>query len=71
MKRGIIMEQEIKDGTWADIKDAEYISPAALLKMVKVILADEIGAVYRFERDGLKISFLNGQKFRLKIEEIK
>lgn len=64
------MEQKIKDIAWADIKNAEYISPVVLLKMVKTVLAEEIGAVYRFERDGLKISFINGQKFRLQIEEV-
>ncbi|MDE6690499.1 MAG: hypothetical protein K2K04_00865 [Clostridia bacterium] len=65
------MEQDAKEITWEDVRGAEYISPAVLLKMVKAILAEEMGAVYRFERDGLKISFVNGQKFRLKIEEIK
>lgn len=65
------MEQIIKDEMLQDIQEAEYISPAVLLKMVKAVLAEEIGATYRFERDGLKISFINGQKFRMKIEEIK
>lgn len=65
------MEQKIQTEMWDDIKDADNISPVALLKMVKSILAEEMGAVYRFERDGLKISFINGQKFKLKIEEMK
>ena len=64
-------ENEIKEEVFKDIQDGEYLSPAMLLKMVKTILADEVGAIYRFERDGLKMSFVNGQKFRIKIEEIK
>ncbi len=64
-------ENEIKEIVFRDIKDGEYLSPAMLLKMIKIILAEEVGAIYRFERDGLKMSFVNGQKFRIKIEEIK
>lgn len=64
-------ENEVKEIVFRDIKNGEYLSPATLLKMVKIILAEEVGAIYRFERDGLKLSFVNGQKFRIKIEEIK
>lgn len=65
------MDKEIKEAVFKDIKDGEYLSPAMLLKIVKMILAEEVGAIYRFERDGLKLSFVNGQKFRIKIEELK
>lgn len=65
------MKEDIKAISQNDIRNAEYISPAVLLKMVKTILSDEMGAVYRIERDGLKLSFVNGQKFRIKVEEIK
>lgn len=65
------MDSNIKETVQEDIRGADYVSPAALLKMVKMILAEEMGAIYRFERDGLKISFVNGQKFRMKTEEIK
>lgn len=65
------MEQDIHEVVQNDIRKADYISPAVLLKMVKTILADEVGAIYRIERDGLKLTFCNGQKFRIKVEEIK
>lgn len=71
MKEQQKTENEVKEIVFRDIKNGEYLSPATLLKMVKMILAEEIGAIYRFERDGLKLSFVNGQKFRIKIEEIK
>lgn len=65
------MDKEIKEIVFKDIKNGEYLSPAMLLKLVKMILAEEMGTIYRFERDGLKLSFVNGQKFRIKVEEIK
>ncbi|MCM1545808.1 MAG: hypothetical protein NC033_02105 [Clostridiales bacterium] len=65
------MEKDIKAEMQDDIRGADYISPAVLLKMIKSLLAEEVGAVYRFERDGLKVSFINGQKFRVKVEEIR
>lgn len=71
MKERQETESEVKEIVFRDIKNGEYLSPAALLKIVKIILAEEVGAIYRFERDGLKLSFVNGQKFRIKIEEIK
>lgn len=71
MKEQQKTDKEIKEIVFRDIKNGEYLSPAILLKMVKMVLAEEVGAIYRFERDGLKLSFVNGQKFRIKIEEIK
>ncbi len=47
----------------------DYVSARLLLKIIKPILAEELIAVYRFDREGLKLSFPNGQKFKLKIEE--
>ena len=71
MKEQQKTENEIKEIVYRDIKNGEYLSPAMVLKMIKIVLADEVGAIYRFERDGLKMSFVNGQKFRIKVEEIK
>ena len=49
----------------------ELISPRGLLNVIKPIIADELVAKYRLERDGLKVTLLNGQKFMLTITEIK
>lgn len=65
------MDKDIKEIADKDIKVAGYMSPAEMIKMIKMILAEEMGAMYRIERDGLKIKFVNGQKFRIKVEEIK
>ncbi len=46
------------------------ISPRYLLKLIKPILSEELVATYRFDREGLRIAFPNGQKFLLKIEEL-
>ena len=49
----------------------ETISPWRLLTTIKPILADELVANLRFDRSGIRIAFLNGQKFHLTITEIK
>lgn len=46
------------------------ISSRYLLNLIKPILAEELVANFRFDREGLRIAFPNGQKFLLKIEEL-
>lgn len=50
--------------------ESEIITPRYLLNLIKPILSDKLVAKFRFEREGLRITFCNGQKFLLKIEEI-
>ena len=50
--------------------EIEKITPWYLLTLIKPIIADELLAKLRFDREGIRINFCNGQKFRLKIEEI-
>ena len=46
------------------------ISSRNLLNLIKPILAEELVATFRFDREGLRIAFPNGQKFLLTIKEI-
>ncbi len=46
------------------------ISSRYLLNLIKPILAEELVATFRFDREGLRIAFPNGQKFLLKIEKL-
>lgn len=48
----------------------EKITPWYLLNLIKPILADELIAKLRFDRNGIRITFCNGQKFKLTIDEI-
>lgn len=48
----------------------EKITPWYLLDLIKPILADELIAKLRFDRNGIRIAFCNGQKFHLTIKEI-
>lgn len=52
-------------------REFEKITPWYLLTLIKPIIAEELVAKLRFDRTGIRINFCNGQKFHLKIEEIK
>lgn len=56
--------------TALQVKKSEKFSAWYLLNLIKPIIADELVANFRFDREGLRISFANGQKFRLEIREI-
>ena len=49
----------------------EVITPWYILTLIKPIIREEFIAKCRFDRAGIKLSFCNGQKFRVKVEEIK
>lgn len=51
-------------------KEPDKISPRYLLSLIKPVLADELVAKLRYDREGLRIAFCNGQKFRVIITEI-
>ncbi len=53
-----------------DKNEVEEISSRYLLNLVKPIIAEELVATFRFDREGLRIAFPNGQKFLLTIKEI-
>ena len=46
------------------------ITPWYILTLLKPLIADELVATLRFDREGLRIKFPNGQKFRLYIKPI-
>ncbi len=48
----------------------EVITPWYLLNLLKPIIRDEIIAQFRFDRTGIRMKFVNGQKFHLTINEI-
>ncbi len=48
----------------------EKITPWVILDLLKPIIKDEFIASCRADRAGLRLSFPNGQKFHLTIEEI-
>ncbi len=49
----------------------EKITKQELLTEMKVALEDEFVASVTEEEDGIALRFLNGQKFRLSVEEVK
>lgn len=60
-------KSEARDETLTE----ETITPWRLLTIIKPILADELVANLRFDRNGIRIAFRNGQKFHLTLNEIK
>lgn len=61
-----IADDNIKDS----VLESGKITPWYLLTLIKPILADELVAKLRFDREGLRVKFCNGQKFRIRIEVI-
>ena len=62
------MEEKLRSN--AD-KVEESISPRYILETILPIVKDEFIAKCRVDRVGIKMTFCNGQKFRLTVEEIK
>ena len=60
---------EINENTTTET-DIEKITPWYLLELIKPILADELIAKFRFDRSGIRITFSNGQKFHLTVNEM-
>ncbi len=48
----------------------DKITPWYLLTLLKPIIADELLATFRFDTRGLRLTFPNGQRFRIRIEEL-
>ena len=46
------------------------ISVKDLAEEITLLIKDEIVATYTEEEDALQVHFLNGQNFRIKVEEI-
>ena len=46
------------------------ISVRDLTEEITLLVKDEIVATYTEEEDALQVHFLNGQNFRIKVEEI-
>ena len=63
------MEEEYKSLT--EEKVEESISPRYILETILPIVKDEFIAKCRADRTGIKMTFCNGQKFRLTVDEIK
>ena len=63
------MNEEEIDFNASEVEQ-EKITPWYLLTLIKPILSDELIAKLRFDRNGLRIAFPNGQKFHLQIDEI-
>ena len=49
----------------------EAITPWFIITLLKPIMREEFIAERRNDRTGIRMKFLNGQKFHLTIEEIK
>lgn len=63
----------MEEKTTTEIKEEDYpkvITPWYLLTLLKPIIKDEIVAQFRFDRTGIRMKFVNGQKFHLTINEI-
>lgn len=57
----------------SEIKKDDYpevITPWYLLDILKPIIREEFIAQCRYDRTGIRMKFLNGQKFHLTITEI-
>ena len=50
-------------------EDMEYIPPRFLLTLLKPIIRDELTAQCRENREGIIITFPNGQKFLFTVRE--
>lgn len=64
------MQKQGEEGVDEVAVENEKITPWYLLTLIKPILADELIAQLRFDRAGLRVKFCNGQKFRIRIEEL-
>lgn len=51
-------------------KQNEKISVGELTEEITLLIKDEITATYKEEENSLQMHFLNGQKFRILVEEI-
>ena len=49
----------------------KQISVRALTEEITLLVKDEIVATYTEEENALQVHFLNGQNFRISVEEIK
>lgn len=47
------------------------ISPRYLLNLLMPVIKDELIAQCRYDREGIRIKFVNGQIFHLTVSEIK
>jgi len=50
---------------------AEVITPRFVLEMLLPIIKDEFIAKCRADRAGIKLTFTNGQKFHITVNELK
>lgn len=55
----------------SDINNNKEISPRHLLNLLMPIIKDELIAQCRYDREGIRIKFVNGQIFHLTVSEIK
>ena len=51
-------------------KNNTKVSVKDLTEEITLLIKDEIVATYTEEEDALQIHFINGQNFRVKVEEI-
>lgn len=51
-------------------KKSSNIELSAILSEIEIILKDELIATFERNDEGFIIAFANGQKFRLRLEEI-
>ena len=49
--------------------EQQKISVKELMKEITLLIKDEIVAAYTEEEDALQVHFINGQNFRIKVEE--
>lgn len=51
-------------------EEQDKITPWYLITLLKPLIADELVATLRLDREGIRIKFPNGQKFKLYIKPI-
>ena len=59
-------QDELKENDYPEI-----IAPGYILEMIKPFIREEFIALRRYDRTGIRMKFLNGQKFHLTVTEIK
>lgn len=59
-------QDELKENDYPEV-----ITPWYILEMIKPFIREEFIALRRYDRTGIRMKFLNGQKFHLTVTEIK
>lgn len=59
-------QDELKENDYPEV-----ITPWYILEMIKPFIREEFIALCRYDGTGIRMKFLNGQKFHLTVTEIK